>query len=485
MAWGVPAPASAPDDLLAKAQRSTTLCVMPFRRFGPDECAALCDGLADDSPLVELLASGHAIGEAGARAAGRLLARHATLRRLALGDALFGDAGVEALVAGLGEEPSCRLEVLLLDFKALGEPGARAVAALLERTAALRELTLARNPQLLRGDGGVRAMAGGLRAAAALEQLDLSETGLVGGGGVEQLSRAAQAGALRALRSLRLSRNALGPDGAAAVGGALLPALPALRECWLEECALEASGAAALGTGAAAARGAGVPLEALHLDRNAAAASDAASVRALAAAAAAGLTTLHLGSCGLGDDEAADELGAARGLTALDLHSNQLGARAAAALGRLGGLRSLRLFDNPMGDAAALGLVRGLGAASALTSLDLGGCRLSQPGTRALCDELLLEGVLPQLRCIELFGNECDADTITRLREARPALDVAWKSNAEQAEKDEADDGDDAQRATGGDGGGGGGGGGGGAMPTVGEDQEEDDDAPPGMEGEL
>ena len=112
MAWGVATPQQgaatpqqgAADELLAKAATQRSLCIMPFRRFGADECVALCAGLPGTG-VVELLASGHAIGEAGAAAVGRLLAQPSALRRLAVGDASFGDAGAEALLLGLGAAP--------------------------------------------------------------------------------------------------------------------------------------------------------------------------------------------------------------------------------------------------------------------------------------------------------------------------------------------------------------------------------------------
>ena len=104
MAWGTNAPQGA-DDLLSKAQRGGSLCVMPFRRFGAEECAALCAGLPSTGVL-ELLASGHAIGEAGAAAVGGMLAQYRPLRRLAVGDSSFGDAGADAItvsaVSGAG-----------------------------------------------------------------------------------------------------------------------------------------------------------------------------------------------------------------------------------------------------------------------------------------------------------------------------------------------------------------------------------------------
>jgi hypothetical protein len=103
MAWGVATPQQgAADELLAKATTQRSLCIMPFRRFGADECVALCAGLPGTG-VVELLASGHAV------AIGQLLAQPSALRRLAVGDASFGDAGAEALLLGLGATavPTC------------------------------------------------------------------------------------------------------------------------------------------------------------------------------------------------------------------------------------------------------------------------------------------------------------------------------------------------------------------------------------------
>jgi hypothetical protein len=343
MAWGTNAPQGA-DDLLSKAQRGGSLCVMPFRRFGAEECAALCAGLPSTGVL-ELLASGHAIGEAGAAAVGGMLAQYRPLRRLAVGDSSFGDAGADALLRGLGDAP-CGLEALELDYKGLGEPGARAVSALLCRAGALRELTLARNPLQ---DGGVEALGEGLRAAMALESLDLSESGMTARG-VEALGRAAREGGLRALRQLRVSRNAqLRDEGAGAVA-ALLAALPALRSCWAEGCEIGAAGGEALGAAAEAACAAGSALQALNLDGNAALGGGGA-VRALAAS---GLSELRLGGCGVAEAAAEEMRHAHPALATLDLHSNQLGPRAAAALGGMRSLRSLRVFANPLGDQAAI-----------------------------------------------------------------------------------------------------------------------------------
>jgi hypothetical protein len=116
MAWAVSS------DLEEKARTARTLCVMPFRRFGPSECAKLCRVLADNTSLTELLASGHAVGREGAVAIGELLGRtECGIRVLALGDTSFGREGVAALVQGLGDS-RCRLHSLDLELKACYPP---------------------------------------------------------------------------------------------------------------------------------------------------------------------------------------------------------------------------------------------------------------------------------------------------------------------------------------------------------------------------
>ena len=46
---------------------------------------------------------------------------------------------------------------------------------------------------------------------------------------------------------------------------------------------------------------------------------------------------------------------------------------------------------------------------------------------------------LTQARCVELFGNESDAEALARLRAARPGVDVAWKQSAREGAEAEAD----------------------------------------------
>ena len=55
---------------------------------------------------------------------------------------------------------------------------------------------------------------------------------------------------------------------------------------------------------------------------------------------------------------------------------------------------------------------------------------------------------LTQARCVELFGNESDAEALARLRAARPGVDVAWKQSAREGAEAEADDARGAAGAT-------------------------------------
>ena len=55
---------------------------------------------------------------------------------------------------------------------------------------------------------------------------------------------------------------------------------------------------------------------------------------------------------------------------------------------------------------------------------------------------------LTQARCVELFGNESDAEALARLRAARPGVDVAWKQSAREGAEAEADGAGGAAGAT-------------------------------------
>ena len=268
MAWGKSTPAdpeATARDLLAKAASTGTLVVLPFRKFGDAECVALCAQLAA-CDLNELQASGHAIGEVGAQALGGWLGdERCALRRIAIGDASFGAAGLRALATGM-RGGRCPLHSLDLSLKGLkGSQSGDALAALLASCTALRELSLARNPSL--GSDGLAplAMTGVLASplGTTLLSLDLSDAGLDDtalGLLADAASSPIDRGALQALQTLKLSHNPLiGTDG----GGstieleALLRSVPSVRALHLESCALGHAAAASIGRAVGGGNGLG------------------------------------------------------------------------------------------------------------------------------------------------------------------------------------------------------------------------------------
>lgn len=68
--------------------------------------AALCDALLENTTLLELHASGHAMTPAAASHIARMLQSNSVLRSLAVGDAAFSDQAVTALAAGLNQNTS-------------------------------------------------------------------------------------------------------------------------------------------------------------------------------------------------------------------------------------------------------------------------------------------------------------------------------------------------------------------------------------------
>ena len=447
MVWGKKTTVDA--EFIAKAAASASVVIMPARTFGPEECVNLCAALCSSHTLTELGASGHAVGERGAHALGELLARaDCSLRKLSLGDANFGDAGVLALLDGLAGSPAASLEELDLEFKGLSAACAAPLGQLARALPSLRRLTLARNAL---GDAAAAALGGGVAASAApLAHLDVSACDL-GEAALASLGAAARGGALGALRTLRASRNASiggGGERAAAALRFLLEALPSLASLWLEECGLTAAFARALpatglqlrsadggggggGGGGVALEIGATALEELQIGRNAEL-GDGGGIAIADGVRGGALRTLGAAGCAFGDGAAAALAASSAHLVVLDLGSSKVGATGAAALLASPSLRSLRLFDNPaVGAGAAAALVPALcHGARALESLDLGACALDAPAIVALCAALRDGATAPALQTLELFGNEAAKGLKAELdavRAARPALDVAWR----------------------------------------------------------
>ena len=261
MAWGKPSanPAATASELVAKAQTSGSLVVLPMRSFGGSEMAALCSLLIGNSTVSELKASGKTIGTDGARALGELLASgQCGIRRLAVGDTTFGSGGGLQEVRVVLESPNasqCPLEALDLSFKGLQPSTAEDVAAVLAHCPSLRELDLSRNP--LGAMGLVSALARPASASStrmALSKLVISETDIDGSAIVALADDVAadRDGPLRALHSLQISRNPAIGDCASV--GRLLSSLPTVQEFHAQGCGLGASAGAALGPALTAAK---------------------------------------------------------------------------------------------------------------------------------------------------------------------------------------------------------------------------------------
>ena len=245
MAWGCAASGPPAQDLIAKCVSSTSLVILPFRKFGDDECIALCAALHGNQILTELSASGHKVGDAGLRALGRLLGNECcVLQRLAIGDASLGGTGLRSICDGIGVDKKCQLHHLDLGFKGIGEHKGddpelmRLVCCCPE----LQNLELGRNPL---GSKGVLALVGDGIWSANLDRLGLSECEL-DDEALDAMAHAAVNGGLPALRSLELAKNrGIGRSGSDALGR-LIQHIPALTKLDVQHCDLDACSANAL-----------------------------------------------------------------------------------------------------------------------------------------------------------------------------------------------------------------------------------------------
>ncbi|MFB4314248.1 gala protein [Actinomadura sp. 21ATH] len=163
-----------------------------------------------------------------------------------LGTNAIGDEGARSVAAAL--EPGHGLETVYLGCNRIGPDGAAALADRLAGDGTVRAVWLKRNPV---GDAGARAMAGMLRRNSSVRTLDLVNTGVtseglralldalldrpvplerlfLGGNGLS----AGEADLLAALirdggvRELFMSANHLGDEGAAVLAAATDPARP-------------------------------------------------------------------------------------------------------------------------------------------------------------------------------------------------------------------------------------------------------------------
>lgn len=404
--------------------------------------------------LTELSLASHAVPPAAAAAFAAALASNGTLRSLDLGDSTFGDEvrgggsrgfascvtdmcpatrcaehlrrsscrlttscppplqGLAALAPGIAASASLRS--LNLEGKGITAAGCAALAdALAARNssdgeprskAGLEALQLGHNSL---GGEGLAALLGGLGSASRLQSLDLNSCGLQGAPGVQPLAAALQAGRLPRLASLRLDGNALGAGGAAVLAAALGSPECALQQLHLHSCGLDGEAAAQLA--------AALPpnLAELDLSGNSVGSSGAAALaQQLAADAAPHLRRLVLCGCGLDGDAVAALAGALPGRPplALDLGGNAAGGAAVVAALAAAPLSSLRLHDCQLGAEGAAALAGQLAATAAfnqLEDLDLSANRLEAPQLLQLLGALAdaPEGAAYFLRTLVIAAN--------------------------------------------------------------------------------
>jgi Ran GTPase-activating protein (RanGAP) involved in mRNA processing and transport len=224
----------------------------------PDGVEALADALAHHA-VRALWLKRNPLGPAGARALAELLRVQPGLEVLDLTNTRLGDAGAEAIAAGLLAQVDAPrgLQVLMLGSNGIGVRGCEALGEALARHPHLRELALAVSPL---ADAGACVLAAGLARSRRLTSLDLASCGI----GVAGLAALLDAlGPASGLVTLDLgstpSSRVLGADDNAlddARGGALLgawlagPAL-ALARLDVRHAGIRSRGALAIAAGLA------------------------------------------------------------------------------------------------------------------------------------------------------------------------------------------------------------------------------------------
>ena len=256
---------------------------------------------------------------------GVMASRHAT--HLLLGTNAMGDEGARAIAAALS--PGHGVRTLYLGCNRIGGAGASALAERLADDHAVHGLWLKRNPV---GDAGAAALADMLRRNQGIRTLDLANTGIT----IDGLRRllAALTERPRPLERLYLGGNGLGPDAAGLLAALIRDAC--LRELYLTSNHLGDEGTAIL----------------------ASAVSPASTAR------------LGLGGNGIGPDGARALAGVLSGIESLDL-------------GRAPSERALGAPPNYTGDEGAMALAAAL-AGSPVRRLDLSHTGITGRGAKAL-----------------------------------------------------------------------------------------------------
>jgi len=450
MAWGRAEGELDVHGMIARAQRSRALHVMPSRKLDSRDCLRLCAALAQaPGSLTQLDLSGHALEEEGVGAIGALLATPGCcIERLGLGDARFGAAGIEALTKALGGAQSGLL-ALDLEYRGLNDAAGGILGEMFSHSLSqLRELNLARNPL---GDSGMHSLIRTVdRGLSLLEAVDFSEMNLTQQGLIMMSDAMLPSGMdiMPSLSLITVSRNAIGDEGIAALAR-LVEARPAIMKVLkVSACNFSAHGAALLGhaIGKSAAQ-----LQLLDLEENPGI-GDAGCV-ALAEGlmdhqSQSSVAQLKLSSCGCADCGAV-ALSKVAGIKDLSLQHSFVGITGVTALLGLRGLQRLSLFnDSTLGKTMASLQESGsrgnndrdafrvaLGGSVDLCELDLGACAISDSNLFSAFRDV---SYAPGLECLELNGNPLEPTAFSQvhanLKQCRPGLDVVWTPQSSESQ---------------------------------------------------
>ena len=219
------------------ARRLRSLILSDNAELGDIALLRLSEALRTHASLRHLALDSSNMSTFGAQVLADVLVGGAELSSLSLSFNTIGATGAVALAAAL---PASGLGVLRLSRVEAGASGAVAIASAIGRAnSTLRRLSLDQNAI---GDEGATALGGALVANAALASVDLSYN-RIGAAGAEAL--AAGVGANRVLRELRLSSNGVGDAGAIALA-AMLRNNSALRTLALWDSGVSCDGADAI-----------------------------------------------------------------------------------------------------------------------------------------------------------------------------------------------------------------------------------------------
>lgn len=431
MVWGQ-AERRGVEDLVERLRNNDpnlkSLTLLRGRRFGPEEVVRMCDALDANYVLQEFYASGHLLMPPSAKRFAETLAKNVCLRRIGLGNAELGDAGLEALAPGIAASTS--LQAIDLEHKGIGREGIAAFAQALKDSPSLVEIQLNRNPI---GQRGISCLANPwlgrvqvleLREVdsaegtgtcfedlflhgSSLRKVDLSKN-IIAGSGVDFLARGLSHA--KCLEELDLTDVGFGASHSAASVAQALASLPCLQKVVCDGCKI---GPLVGPTFASILHGRStLPLE-LDLSNND---LKEEAIRAIAAS--------------LESMDVARSISVALGGNGLDAESVVMLASVTYA-----GLKGLNLFNTSSISDCMEEFCTAIagGGLQGVTSLDIGGCRVEMEQLELLFHSLM-GGAMPSLLTLVVAANpgiEHDRfeDALDALRSKRTDLEVVWSTS--------------------------------------------------------